>query len=177
MIEIVADFSVRSFKIQMYSQQQSYQQPPQYQSYQQQPQYQSYQQQQQPQYNSYQQQPLYQPQPQFSTSVPVAQPLSPKYDVPPSNPPIIVSKPKYQDLWALFLFLVFLAGFAVFAYLGLPYSIRIFNGSRFVSPFGSNGGSSNTTLPISAKDIGVIMGTSIGVGIIFSVTWFILMMK
>ncbi|KAI9005314.1 plasma-membrane choline transporter-domain-containing protein [Gaertneriomyces semiglobifer] len=102
---------------------------------------------------------------------------------PPSHPPPpmqggsssdkINKEPKYKDLWAAILFGVCFAGFVVCAYFGI----------RDLKFADANEGSGDApkkdgefVVP-PAKDIGGIMGATIGAGFVLSALYFVLMQK
>ncbi|KAJ3410813.1 putative choline transporter, neither null mutation nor overexpression affects choline transport [Chytridiales sp. JEL 0842] len=118
-------------------------------------------------------------------SYPPPQPDPKYYEVPVSSgtAPKIVEKPKVQDVWAIFLFLLFVAGFAVLAAIGIPQAITLFtrlnNNTNSVGPASTRTSSSTDTLsiPISTRDIGGLIGSAVGSGLVFSIIWFLLMLK
>ncbi|KAJ3236454.1 putative choline transporter, neither null mutation nor overexpression affects choline transport [Chytriomyces hyalinus] len=138
-----------------------------------------------PQYNSnqYQQQQAYPPQQAFQQ--PYAAPNQPNngapkpyHAVPPANPPTIVAKPKFHDLWAAALFAVFMAGFVVFAVLGVPMTLdSLRTGSFNIKTSDAKNASSSFSLGLSAADIGGLVGASVGTGLGFSVIYFFLMLN
>ncbi|TPX75851.1 hypothetical protein CcCBS67573_g02872 [Chytriomyces confervae] len=126
-----------------------------------------------------QQQP--QAQPQFQNAHPHGGPSAPPpgyCPIPPPNPPKIIAKPKYNDVWATALFAVFMAGFAVFAALGLPLAIEdLKTGELGRRPNNSSSGSVSLSFKVSASDIGGLIAASVGTGVAFSVVYFMLMLK
>ncbi|KAJ3113078.1 putative choline transporter, neither null mutation nor overexpression affects choline transport [Physocladia obscura] len=125
-----------------------------------------YQPQYQPQYNQQQ----YNQQPPPSTA-PFGKTYAP---VPVTNPPQFVERPRWNDLWAVFLFAVFVAAFIVFAILGVPYVITSFQTGQFTLP--SDTSSQSTSIGLSVKEIVGLLAASVGTGIIFSVIYFFLML-
>ncbi|KAJ3031773.1 UNVERIFIED_CONTAM: hypothetical protein HDU68_000060 [Siphonaria sp. JEL0065] len=164
-------------------------QPPPQNYYQQQPyQQQPYPQQPYPQQPPFQQSP-YQHQQQFGAP-PYGSPNinnnGGKPPVPPSNPPQFATRRRFNDLWATILFGVFMAGFIVFAYLGVPNVITSFKTGVFQIPHAnntvsSNGSSTSTAgsvhLGISTTDILGLLGSSVGTGFGFSIIYFFLMLN
>ncbi|KAJ3396448.1 putative choline transporter, neither null mutation nor overexpression affects choline transport [Chytriomyces hyalinus] len=98
--------------------------------------------------------------------------------VPPPNPPTIVSKPKYNDVWATALFAVFMAGFVGLAVLGVPMTLdSLRDGSSANSkPTNAKNGASYS-VGLSAADIGGLVAASVGTGVPFSVLYFFLMLN
>ncbi|KAJ3282915.1 putative choline transporter, neither null mutation nor overexpression affects choline transport, partial [Blyttiomyces sp. JEL0837] len=90
------------------------------------------------------------------------QPQPKYYEVPPANPPRIVEKPKYEDLWATLLFVVFLVAFVVLAYLGAPNALK---------------DASVDNIGIKPKDLARLILSAVAAGIVLSVVWFFLMLK
>ncbi|KAJ3286964.1 putative choline transporter, neither null mutation nor overexpression affects choline transport [Rhizoclosmatium sp. JEL0117] len=174
--------------------QQSYQQPqPGYQ--QQYTQNQSQYQYQQPQYappqqNYYQQQQQQQPpsQSQFAYGTDEENRRNQNAKpVPPSNPPQFVQRPKFHDAWAALLFALFIAGFVVMAYLGVPKVIDSLRTGVWEFPNGKGSqpaktgttttGTNNTSASLATKDVFALLGCSVGTGLGFSIIYFFLMLN
>ncbi|KAI8616097.1 hypothetical protein BC830DRAFT_232445 [Chytriomyces sp. MP71] len=98
-------------------------------------------------YQQQYQQQAYPPQQQFIQAPPYGGPsgAKPYNPVPPPNPPKIVERPKWNDTWATLLFALFMAGFAVFAALGMPLTITSLRNGKFDLP---NGSGSNSSLAL-----------------------------
>ncbi|KAI8855321.1 plasma-membrane choline transporter-domain-containing protein [Chytridium lagenaria] len=88
------------------------------------------------------------------------------YNLPPANPPKIVTKPKFEDVWATILFLLANAAFIGAAYIGVPETIKAFNNStsatqpllrlrKSVAPLPNN---SSSDLRLLERTLGVIAG-------------------
>lgn len=162
---------------------------------------QPYQQQNQYQQGQYQQQQPFQYQQPYQQQPPTVQQYPPPashqqqhqvYPLPPQpayqnstdskhNP--IVEKAKWKDLWAVILWLVFLAGYIYFASVCIPISKNdLTQGNATI--FGNNGGSgssvnssSNSPLVnISTTEFGRVVGFACLAGVVMSVIWFTLML-
>ncbi|KAI8615222.1 plasma-membrane choline transporter-domain-containing protein [Chytriomyces sp. MP71] len=102
-----------------------------------------------------------------------AKPCNP---VPPPNPPKIVERPKWNDTWATLLFAIFMVGFAVLAALGMPLTVASLRDGNLHIPDVS-GSNSSIALGLSSTEIGGLIGVSVGTGLVFSATYFILMLS
>ncbi|KAI8848389.1 plasma-membrane choline transporter-domain-containing protein [Chytridium lagenaria] len=121
-----------------------------------------------------------------------------KYDnLPPSNPPVVVSRPKFEDVWATLLFIFVNVVFGVAAAIGIPETIKSINNPNNSSSFSNsysfnsstsfnssssfnstrrmNGTSDTNDFTITGRDIGGVVGAAVGVGCAFSLGYFVLM--
>ncbi|KAJ3203555.1 putative choline transporter, neither null mutation nor overexpression affects choline transport [Dinochytrium kinnereticum] len=103
----------------------------------------------------------------------------PKYhNLPPPNPPKIVSRPKYEDVWATILFVIVNLAFIGAAVIGVPETMKTFNNNTITTSSSAKNGTANANneFTLTGKDIGGVVGAAVGVGFAFSSVYFVMMM-
>ncbi|KAI9353392.1 plasma-membrane choline transporter-domain-containing protein [Zopfochytrium polystomum] len=89
----------------------------------------------------------------------------------------IVTNPRFQDLWAAILFLVFFAAFIVLAVIGIPKAITDLKDGTIGATNSNGTRNTKISISLSAKDIGSIAAYAAIAGIGLSSIWFLLMLK